>query len=304
MRATSARHQRRTAIRFVLVFGLCFACGFISAPAYAQQFWDCADFPRDAAPEVASPTAVLPAGAVIPFPADSGETTIFAAASLTDVFTAIEIDIEAANPGVDLAFSFAGSQTLVTQLAEGAPADVFASANTAQMESAVDAGVISGEPSIFASNRLVIVVPADNPAGIKSIADLNNDGVKLVIASEAVPVGGYARASICAADAAGIEGAGFSDEVAANVVSNEANVRDVLAKVALGEADAGIVYQTDIIGDVSADVMGIEIPTELNVVASYPIAAVEGGKTAAAAAFISYVLSPLGQAALAEYGFS
>ena len=240
----------------------------------------------------------------LPFPENAGEVIIFAAASLTNVFTAIEADLEAANPGLDLIFNFAGSQALVTQLSEGAPADVFASADNPKMNAAIEAGVISGEPAEFARNRLAIVVPADNPAGIETIADLDNDGVQLVLAAEDVPVGGYARTSICAAETAGVDGDDFAAAVAANVVSNESNVRSVLAKVSLGEADAGIVYLTDVAPDVAGDVRVIEIPSELNVIASYQIAAVQGGNAEAVAAFISYILSPEGQATLAEFGFS
>jgi molybdate transport system substrate-binding protein len=274
------------------------------APVIAQEAWDCSEFPHTPAAPEATPSAEAPVVEAIPFPENAGDVTIFAAASLTDVFTAIEGDLEAANPGLNLVFNFAGSQALVTQLSEGAPADVFASANNSQMNAAVEAGVIAGDPAGFAKNRLAIVVPADNPAGIESLTDLDNEGLQLVIAATDVPVGGYARTSICAVQTADVDGDDFAQLVAANVVSNEANVRNVLAKVALGEADAGIVYETDITADVVDDVIQIEIPNEFNVIASYPIAAVEGGNADAAAAFISYILSPEGQARLAEFGFS
>lgn len=272
----------------------------------AQSAWDCADFPfaAPAADAAATPDDASGDPEVVPFPEDAGEVLIFAASSLTDVFGAIESDLEAANPGLDIVYNFAGSQALATQLAEGAPADVFASANNTQMAAAVDAGVIDGEPVEFANNRLAIVVPADNPAGIDSYDDLAGDNVQVVLAAENVPVGGYSRSSICGAEAAGIGGEGFAAAVANNVVSNESNVRNVLAKVELGEADAGIVYETDITDDVADAVTVIEIPTELNVIASYPIAAVADGNSAAADAFISYLLGPDGQARLAEFGFS
>ncbi len=232
------------------------------------------------------------------------EITIFAASSLTDAFNAIGSDLEAANPGLDLVFNFAGSQALVTQLTEGAKADVFASANNSQMKAASDGGVIAGEPQTFAHNRLAIVVPKDNPAGIASIADLGNDGVKLVLAAEDVPVGQYARQSICIAGAdTATYGDGFVDNVSSNIVSNETNVKNVLAKVQLGEADAGIVYVTDVTSDVAADVTLIEIPDTVNVIASYPVAAVTDGNADAANAFITYLLSAEGQATLASFGF-
>jgi molybdate transport system substrate-binding protein len=255
--------------------------------------------PRSAEAE-ASP---MPVNAV-PFPENPGVVTIFAAASLTDVFSTIERDLEAATPGLDLIFNFAGSQALVTQLVEGAEADLFASANNVQMAAAIEGGVIDGQPSAFASNRLAIVVPADNPAGITGPADLAKDGVQLVLADETVPVGVYARESIClmGADAA-TYGDNFVDQVAANIVSNETNVRNVLAKVQLGEADAGIVYITDITRDVANAVTAIEIPAEVNRVASYPVAPVLGGNADNARAFITYLLSEAGQATLQEFGF-
>ncbi len=257
------------------------------------------------APASESQSAASPvAREALPFPENPGTVTIFAAASLTDAFGAIEIDLEAATPGLDLVFNFAGSQALATQLTEGAEAEVFASANMTQMQNAVEAGVISGEPEIFVSNRLAIVVPADNPAGITSAADLANDGVQLVLAAEHVPVGQYARESLClmGQDTAAY-GEGFVDRVAANIVSNETNVRNVLAKVHLGEADAGIVYISDVTSDVADAVTMIEIPHEVNRIANYPIAPVEGGNQENATAFISYVLSSAGQATLAKYGF-
>ena len=296
---------RRLGVTLVALMLVLSATVISGGGASAQTTWDCAAFPFTApAAEEASPAAEEAAVTVVPFAENTGEVLIFAAASLTDVFTAIEGDLEAANPGLDLVFNFAGSQALVTQLSEGAPADVFASANNTQMNAAVEAGVISGEAAEFANNQLAIVVPADNPAGIESFEDLANEGVQVVLAAEDVPVGQYSRTSICGADAAGIGGEGFAEAVAGNVVSNESNVRNVLAKVDLGEADAGIVYETDITADVADSVTVIPIPTELNVIASYPIAAVEGGNADAAAAFISYILGPDGQARLAEYGFS
>ena len=292
----------------ILILALMLIAGVPAASGnavLAQAAWDCADFPF-VAPDItaATPESEPVAGEAIPFPENAGDVTIFAASSLTDVFSEIETSLEQVNPGLDLIINFAGSQALVTQLSEGAPADVFASANESRMDAAVDEGVIAGEPVTFARNRLAIVVPVDNPAGIDSIDDLADDGVQIVLAAEDVPVGGYARSSICGMEAAGVGDEDFASDVAANVVSNESNVRNVLAKVELGEADAGIVYETDITAEVADAVTIIEIPTELNVIASYPIAAVDGGNTDAANAFISYVLSPEGQMLLAKYGFS
>jgi molybdate transport system substrate-binding protein len=238
------------------------------------------------------------------FPAGGGDLTVFAAASLTGAFGQVKADLEAAHPGLSISYNFAGSQALVTQLSEGAKADVFASAGNAQMDAATEKGVIDGEPTVFAQNRLAVVVPTDNPADLATAADLANDGVKLVLAQAAVPVGQYARQSIClmGADTA-TYGESFVDRVAVNVVSEEDNVKAVLAKVQLGEADAGIVYTTDVTADVAEDVDLIEIPSAVNVIATYPIAGVTGGNAELARAFIDYVLGPDGQAALHAFGF-
>jgi molybdate transport system substrate-binding protein len=234
----------------------------------------------------------------------SGNLTVFAAASLTEAFTEMQADLEAANPGLTISWNFAGSQALVTQLTQGASADVFASANTAQMQTAQDGGVIDGDPVIFARNRLAIIIPRDNPADIQQPADLANDGVKLVIANEDVPVGGYTHTMLDKMSADAQFGSDFRSRVESNVVSEENNVKQVVTKVQLGEADAGVVYVTDISKDVRDDVTIIDVPDQFNVIAEYPIAAVRGGDSANAQAFIDYLLSDAGQAVLAEYGFS
>ncbi len=260
--------------------------------------WSCD--PVTAAPATDAPIASpLPIESV-PFPENPGTLTVFAAASLTDAFGEIETNLETATPGLDIVNNFAGSQALVTQLTEGAPADVAAFASDSAMNDAIGAGVVTAEPRTFVQNLLTIVVPKDNPAGIASAADLAKPGVKLVLAQAEVPVGKYSRLSLCAMNAdPATYGDGFVDSVAANVVSQEDNVRSVLSKVALGEADAGIVYTSD----VTADVTGIEIPAAVNQLATYPIAPVATGNQPLAAAYISYVLSPAGQAILASYGF-
>jgi molybdate transport system substrate-binding protein len=229
--------------------------------------------------------------------------TVFAAASLTDAFGEIKTDLEAAYPGVTITYNFAGSQALVTQLGEGAEADVLASANNTQMKSAEEKGLISSEPVTFVKNRLVIVTPADNPAGIATPADLGVSGVRLVLAQADVPVGRYAREAVCAM---GQDTATFSEDfvnrVASNVVSEEEDVRDVLTKVQLGEADAGIVYISDaLVG--SDNVRQVAIPADHNILATYPIATVAAGDEVFGDAFIAYVLSDEGQATLADYGF-
>jgi molybdate transport system substrate-binding protein len=231
-------------------------------------------------------------------PDEGGKLIVFAAASLTDAFTRMAEDLKAAHPSFDITFNFAGSQALVTQIAQGgAEADVLALASPAQMRDAAEADIPVEGAATFVTNRLTVVVPADNPAGITSVADLAKDGVRLVLANPDVPAGNYARQSLCKAAAAG----GPSiDAYAGNIVSEEDNVRSVLTKVQLGEADAGIVYVTDAMtgGDT---VRSVEIPADQNVVASYPIAAISDNPLAAA--FVGYVFSPSGQATLASFGF-
>jgi molybdate transport system substrate-binding protein len=227
---------------------------------------------------------------------------VFAAASLTDAFTEIGKNFEAANPGVTVTFNFAGSQALRTQIEEGAPADVFASASGKEMDTLVTgAHVAEGTSQIFLNNKLVLILPADNPAGLDSLDDLANSGVKIVLAAEEVPVGNYARESLDLMN--GSFGADFKVKVLANIVSNEDNVKQVVAKVQLGEADAGIVYTSDAVA--APELRTIEIPNELNVIAKYPIAPLTRSENATLAeAFITYVLSPDAETILQKWGFA
>jgi molybdate transport system substrate-binding protein len=229
---------------------------------------------------------------------------ILAAASLTEAFQEIAPAFEAAHEGVTLQFNFAGSQQLAQQLANGAPADVFASANQKQMDVAVEAGRIATDaPANFAQNRLVVVLPADNPAGISSLADLTQPGLKIVLAAKEVPVGQYALDFLAKADAGASLGSGYSTLVLANVVSYEENVKAVLTKVSLGEADAGIVYTSDA-ASATDEILQIEIPDGLNVIAQYPIAVVENSAHSdMARAFVEWVQSAEGQKVLEKYGF-
>jgi molybdate transport system substrate-binding protein len=209
-----------------------------------------------------------------------------------------------ANPGTKITYNFAGSSALRTQITQGAQADVFASADTANMAPVVQAGDIAGDPSIFAQNRLVIVVPANNPGNVNSIKDLGNPGLKLVLAQEQVPVGNYARQSLAKLSVDPTYGSDFKDKVLANLASNELNVKDVLAKVQLGEADAGIVYATDAASADQSKIKTIDIPDQFNIIAQYPIGVVKSGSNPdGAKAFIDYLLSPAGQAIMAKYGF-
>jgi molybdate transport system substrate-binding protein len=218
--------------------------------------------------------------------------------------TVFATDFEAENPGSDVVFNFAGSSDLAAQLAEGAPADVFASANTRQMQVAQDAGRIGGKARTFVKNRLVLIMPSDNPAGITTLRDLANEGVQLVIAAPDVPVRDYTDTMLerLADDAA--YGEEYRSAVMANVVSEEQNVRQVAAKVALGEADAGIVYVSDVTPDISGQVTAIQIPDYLNTIATYPIAITnDSADPEAAQAFVDYILSDNGQDTLVNWNF-
>lgn len=227
--------------------------------------------------------------------------TVMAAASLTEAFTEIGQKFEAENPGVTVVFNFAGSQTLAQQIVEGAPADVFASANQKQMQVVIDGGEAE-QATIFVENELVVVVPQDNPAGITRLQDLARPGLKLVLADSSVPVGQYSLEFLTKASQSSSFGAKFEANVLNQVVSYEANVRAVLSKVALGEADAGIVYTSDVLA--SDQVQKITIPAELNIMAQYPIVALKNSSSPEVAeAFVTFVLSNNGQDILAKYGF-
>ncbi len=304
MTTTSCRGSFGPLIPLLLTLGVAVAGVTPSAALVQDGPLKCAVAATTAAPPatVATPVSGLATPAA-DFPDDGGELIVFAAASLTDAFERIADGLETANEGLSITYNFAGSQALVTQLQEGAEADVFASANVAQMEAAVEDGSIAGDPVTFVRNRLAIVVPVDNPAGIETPADLGQEGLRLVLAQADVPVGRYAREAVCKmGEDPAAYGEGFVESVAVNVASEEEDVRDVLARVQLGEADAGIVYVSD--ASAAADeVELIEIPDDVNVVATYPIAAVEGGDAALGEAFIAYVLGSDGQAILEDFGF-
>lgn len=227
--------------------------------------------------------------------------TVMAASSLTESFTELGGQFESAHPGVRVQFNFAGSQQLAQQLSEGAPADVFASANTRQMEVAVQSGRIdSSQVRQFARNRLVIITPSRNPAGLQSWQDLARPGLKLVLAAQAVPAGQYALTFL---DSAAKTVPGLREAVLANVVSYEENVKSVLMKVEMDEADGGIVFLSDARGKEDRNVNTIEIPAELNVTAQYPAAVIaNSAQPALAQAFVDLLLSENGQAVLEQHG--
>lgn len=248
-------------------------------------------------------SACAPAAPVANSPAPA-ELTVFAAASLTNAFDAIGTAFAEQHPGVTVLYSYGGSSQLATQLVEGAPASVFASANTVQMEVTQAAGRIVGDPQPFATNRLTIIVPAGNPARVTNLAGLAQPGVRLLLTTPGVPVRDYGDQMLAAASADPDYGAGFADAVYANVVSEEDNVRQVATKVALGEADAGIVYTSDVTPDLAQDVESVAVPDAYNVTATYPIALVtDGAQPETAQAFVDFVLGEEGQAILAQWGF-
>jgi molybdate transport system substrate-binding protein len=228
--------------------------------------------------------------------------TVFAASSLTDAFGELEKTFEERNPGVEVRQSFESSSTLLTQIQQGAPADVFASAAEEEMDAAEDDGLVDGEPKIFVNNREIIMVPKDNPANIQSTRDLARPGVKLVLAEEGVPAADYAVEILGKADAE--YGGGFKRDVLSNVVSREADVRASVSRVALGDADATFGYASDYTPDIRDRVEVIQIPEDLNITATYPIAALENARSPGLAReWVDLVMSAEGQRVLDKWGF-
>ena len=216
--------------------------------------------------------------------------TVYAASSLKDVFTLLGKNFSAANPGTTVTFSFGASSTLGQQLAQGAPADVFASASNNTMQAAVTAGAVSSF-SVFATNVLEVATPPDNPGQVQALSDLARAGVTVAVCQPAVPCGAAATQLFAKAG------------LTVHPVSQEVDVKAVLTKVTLGEVDAGVVYVTDVLA-AGAKVHGVLIPAGSNVSTSYPIGVVTASKEqATAAAFVAYVLSPAGSAALTAAGF-
>ncbi len=221
----------------------------------------------------------------------SGSITVFAAASLTGVFNQLGKAFRVRYPKTSVTFNYNGSNILETQIEQGAPADVFASADTTNLDKLVHTGDVSGTPVVFARNVLEIAVAKGNPKKIKTLADTTKSGVQLVLCAPAVPCGKFA---LQAYQKAG---------VTVPQVPTEQNVKDALSKVSLGEADAAVVYVTDVKA-ASGQVTGVPIPSAQNVVASYPIAVVKAAPNPTTAqAFVGFVTSNTGRAALAKFGF-
>jgi len=228
---------------------------------------------------------------------------VFAAASLSDAFTEIARTLERQHPGLTIRMNFAGSQQLASQIEQGASADVFASADQRWMDFVRERKLVSGEPVIFAKNRLVVIIPKTNPARLRRLQDLADNGVKLVIGADAVPVGRYSRTALRNLAREPGFGSDFATRTLRNVVSEEENVKSVVGKVQLGEADAGIVYRSDVTAAVARFLRVMEIPESANMVASYPIAMLEDSKSRdMAKAFVDLVLSADGQQMLERRG--
>jgi molybdate transport system substrate-binding protein len=246
--------------------------------------------------------AIVAAGPVAA--ADEGSVAVFAAASLREAF-------EAAAPaftkktGVAVTFSFGGSDTLVAQLKQGAPADVFASANEAQMKIAADAGLLAGPARTFARNHLVVIVPRAGTAKVTQLADVAKPGIRVVLAVASVPVGNYSRAAFRKLNGENGYPADFGGLVERNVVSNELDVKAVATKISLGEGDAGVVYETDITPAIAGRLKMIAFPPGVSPEAIYPIAALKNAPSPRGArAFVDFVMSPAGQAFLKARGFA
>jgi len=248
---------------------------------------------------------VLLAGACYRSPGDTPAPpqvtlTVLAASSVGTVFSQIAGAFNRNHPSVAFQFSVGGTDQLIAQIEQGAPSDVFAGASTKYGDQLRSEGLIQ-PPEPFCTNRLVLVLPAANPAGITGLEDLTRPGLRLVIGAESVPVGAYTRTVLANLDQ--LYGARYSDRILANVVSNESNVEGVMAKVRLGEADAGFVYGTDSLA-AGSDVRAIELPEQAQAVATYPIAVVASTRhRPAASQFVAFVLGPQAQEILRQAGF-
>jgi molybdate transport system substrate-binding protein len=228
---------------------------------------------------------------------------VFAAASLKTSFTAIQTQYQQAHPNVKIIYNFAGSQALVQQITQGAPADVFASADQKNMQKVSSAGLAT-DPKTFADNTLAVIIPISNPAHITALKDLANKGVKIDIAASTVPVGSYTLQVLDKLGKSSQYGSTYESAVKANFVSQEDEDTAIVQKVELGEADAGIVYSTDVTAAAASKVKFISIPTTFNIIAQYPITVLKNATdTNDAQTFVQYILSSDGQAILAKYHF-
>lgn len=235
--------------------------------------------------------------------AQTGPLSVFAAASLKDAFTDAGAALARRRPGFAARYNFAGSQQLALQITQGAEADVFAAADQRSMDVVGEKGMLAGAATVFARNRLVVITPSANPGRVSRLQDLARPGLKLVLAAAAVPVGRYSREVLTRLGGEPGFGGDFAARVLRNVVSEEDNVKAVVAKVQLGEADAGIAYVSDVIPSVRPAVRSIAIPDAYNVIAAYPIAVLAGSrKKADAQTFVNFLRSEDGQRLLERHG--
>jgi molybdate transport system substrate-binding protein len=285
--------MRKVALIFLLLAALLAGC----SPAATARPAPTALPPT----ETALPPTETP---VLPTATPAARTlTVFAAASLTGSFGEIGKAFEAAHPGVTVLINFAGSQVLSTQITQGAAADVFASANHTEMDKLVSANLVAAGYKDFVTNVLEVILPADNPADLQALQDLAMPGLKLVLEDKTVPAGAYSLTILDNLSKDKAYGTVFKTKVLANVVSYETDVKQVVAKVQLGEADAGIVYVTD--ASAAPTLKTILIPANFNVIAKYPIAVLaKAPQSYLAAEFVAYVLSADGQATMKKWGFT
>jgi molybdate transport system substrate-binding protein len=231
-----------------------------------------------------------------------GTLTILAASSLIDAFGELGKTFEQQNEGVTVKQSFESSSTLLTQIQQGAPADVFASAAREEMGTAVEDGLVAGQPEVFVKNREIIMVPKDTPAGIKEFPDVAEPGVKLALAQKDVPAADYALQILDKANAR--YGPSFKKDVLSNVVSREADVRASVNRVVVGDADATFGYASDYTVDVRNRVKVVQIPPDLNIIATYPIAALKDAEDSELAKkWVELVTSKEGQRVLEKWNF-
>jgi molybdate transport system substrate-binding protein len=258
-----------------------------------------------ASPEVTLSTHTASPTASISAAADdlTGDVVVFAASSLTDAFKDIATEFQHAHPRARAVFSFGGSSQLAIQLVNGARADVFASADQDQMDIAEKGHALLEQQQVFVRNRLMVIVPRDNPAAITSLQDLARPGVKVIGAQASVPIGAYTAQLLKSASANANYGADFEQRVERNVVSREDTVRQMVAKIQLGEADAAVVYVTDVTPQIANQFVRVSLPEDLQVTAQYPIAVGNGHNRVGGEAFVAFVESPIGQHILANWGF-
>jgi molybdate transport system substrate-binding protein len=272
--------------------------------AIATFIGGCSSTGAASAPVTSPPPASL--GASVPSSAGAGaqavELTVFGAASLKGALEAAKAVYETANPGTTVTLATDSSAALATQIGEGAPADVFLSADTTNPQTLIDAGLADGDAIVFAGNELTVIVPTDDPAGVVTPADLAKDGIRIIAAGDEVPITTYATQLVDNLAAEPGYPADFAAAYAANVASKEDNVKAIVAKIELGEGDAGIVYVTDVAA--SDQVTSLDVPAGANVPANYAGVVVKASpQVDAARAFLDWFAGPEGQAILASFGF-